>query len=415
MRIDKLTIINFRSIERFEFDSNSLMNVFIGNNGSGKSSVLRAIRILYSWFAARLRNPKGNGEVISYDDIRRGADYSFLSIEVTESGRKVAWQLYRPQSTFREQTKFKTDLSGMTEFVSSLAEGNAQHWPMMSFYEVSRSISNPPLRIRKRHKLEAMDLYDKDSIGAGTNFNAFFRWFREKEDIENQMRLDSDPAYRDSQLECIRKSILSVFSDFSGFRVNRHNKSFEITKKGEVFRFSQLSDGEKCYLGLVMDIARVLAITTNGAEDALESENVIVIDELDLHLHPWWQAGVMGRLKRVFPHCQFFITTHSPYILSELDTNTGNLFVLEDGNVSRTSDNPYGRPVDGILLQDFGQRTLRNPHVTKLLEEAWGCVREGATDGEKFESLLQELQDLIPGDIEIVRIDHARRRRHEND
>lgn len=412
MFIRKLNIVNYKSIGSFEYDSDRLMNIFVGDNGAGKSSILQAVKILFSWFSARMRNPKGNGEVVAYEDIRKGADYCFLSIEIVVSGRSVSWQLYRQRSTFRGQPIYKTNLADMTEFASSLVGGGLGHvpcWPMMSFYGVSRSISDPPLRIRKRHKLEALDLYDKASLESGANFNSFFCWFREKEDIENQTRLDGNDAFRDGQLECIRHAVESVFSGFSGFRVNRKNKSFEISKDGEVFRFSQLSDGEKCYLGLVMDMARALAVCSSDS-DPLRSENVVLIDELDLHLHPTWQVGVLERLRRTFPGCQFFISTHSPYILSEVNTETDNLFSISNGVVSCLESNPFGKTVGDILLHDFGQRTLRNPYVTKLIQSAWNIVKGKKVEGKTFDGIMDELRRIIPGDIELVKLEHSYRR-----
>ncbi len=415
MNIKTITIINFKSIGHFEYNSSDrLVNVFVGDNGAGKSSVLQALKILYSWFAARIRNPKGNGLAIGYEDIKNGEDYCFLKIIVTDGNKDIAWQLYRQRLTFRGKPLYKTSLAEMSEYVSSLVmygSGNPVHWPVMSFYGVSRSISNPPLRIRKRHKLEALDLYDRDAIEAGSNFNAFFYWFREKEDLENEMRLNGDEHYRDKQLECVRMAIERVFSSFSNFRVNRRHKSFEITKNREVFRFSQLSDGEKCYLGLVMDVARVLAITAKDADSPLESSNVVLIDEVDLHLHPKWQARVLDNLRQAFPRCQFFITTHSPYVLSDVDTEKDNLFKVNEGEIVKEEANTYGKTVSEILLYDFDQKSLRNEKVSALLSKAWETLRTSPFDKSKLGRYIRELRKYIPTDIELVKLDIEYRRK----
>lgn len=414
MLVKELTIINFKSIKHFESDfSGSLVNVFIGSNGAGKSTILQALQILYSWFAARIRNPKGNGLLINYSDISKDASYCFLKITVEANGKVFSWQLYRQKSNFREKPAFKTNLQEMTEQASALASdayGKEATWPLMSFYGVTRSISNPPLRIRKKHKLEAIDLYDKESLSSGANFNAFFYWFREKEDLENQIRANDDNTYRDSQLESVRRSINRVFSGFSGFRVNRRHKNFEISKDGQVFSFSELSDGEKCYLGLVMDVARRLAISNKAQNDALNGTNVILIDELDLHLHPQWQLNVLDKLRTAFPNCQFFITTHSPYILSGVDTRKDCLFKLSKGEAANVQQNPFGKKVDDLLLNDFDQPTLRNETITKLITEAWQCIKSRHVDKEKFADLMEKLRQAIPDDIELVRLDIAYKR-----
>jgi predicted ATP-binding protein involved in virulence len=77
-----------------------------------------------------------------------------------------------------------------------------------------------------------------------------------------------------------------------------------------------LSDGEKCLLAMVGDLARRLAIANPDYPDALQGEAIVLIDEIELHLHPSWQRNIIPALKRTFPKCQFIITTHSPQVLS---------------------------------------------------------------------------------------------------
>lgn len=433
MIIKRLYIKNFRSIEELSIDFSARVNVFVGVNGSGKSTVLDAIRILYSWLAARLRNKKGNGLVIDYRDIKKGSSYCLLRIEVEHEGRTVAWQIYRQNRTYRAKPAAKSDFLQLTKFADSIiqshpeenfgmvsepANGSDNTWPLMSFYSVIRSIVSPPVRVRKRHKMSALDLYDKDSLDSGANFNAFFYWYREKEDLENQYIRD-DRNYRDSQLECVRRSVASVFEHYSNFRVNRSPMGFVVDKGNEHFSISQLSDGEKCYLTLVMDIARTLAVCGENMQDPLQTQNVVLIDELDLHLHPQWQMSVLDKLRTAFPLCQFVITTHSPYILSSVNTASDSsantvsdkMFVLTNGVVEEKSINPYGRSVDQLLPEVFSMPTLRNPDVTKLIDDVWSHIQRGDTESQEFNASYKRLQTLIPDDIELVkmRMDLSRR------
>lgn len=89
----------------------------------------------------------------------------------------------------------------------------------------------------------------------------------------------------------------------------------------------QLSDGEKCTLALFGDIARRLAIANPSLDDPLQGDGVVLIDELELHMHTSWQRKVISMLKKTFPNIQFIITTHSPQILGvsyRITCNNGN-------------------------------------------------------------------------------------------
>ncbi len=89
-----------------------------------------------------------------------------------------------------------------------------------------------------------------------------------------------------------------------------------IDKHGETLNVSQLSQGEKSLMTLVGDIARRLAMMNPSLASPLEGDGIVLIDEVDLHLHPKWQRSLLERLTTTFPGCQFVVTTHSPLVVS---------------------------------------------------------------------------------------------------
>src|SRR5690606_19957875 len=103
-----------------------------------------------------------------------------------------------------------------------------------------------------------------------------------------------------------------------------------VDKGKTTLNINQLSDGERGVLALVMDIARRLYQANPGLNDPLkEGEAVILIDELDLHLHPKWQRSIVENLIRVFPNCQFIASTHSPQIIGEVEPKS--ITVIDNG------------------------------------------------------------------------------------
>jgi predicted ATP-binding protein involved in virulence len=128
-----------------------------------------------------------------------------------------------------------------------------------------------------------------------------------------------------------------------------------VEKQGQELIVNQLSDGEKCLLAMVGDLARRLAIANPSLENPLQGEGVVLIDEIELHLHPKWQREIIPALTRTFPNCQFIATTHSPQVISEVKPN--GIYILEatsEGVVARRPESSYGRDSNRILEDLMG-------------------------------------------------------------
>ena len=402
MKIKDIHIQNFRVIEALSIvDADPHMNLIVGINGAGKTSVLDALAMLLSWFIARMRSSNAKGLLPNNLDIRIGSkEPCFLSID-TENG--VSWGLGKKKAyTVRKrQTAYKTDLSEMSVLADEIDE-NAEHGgnvPVLMYYPVERTIASVPVNLHKA-ETNIWDVY-KDALAGNSNFRSFFEWYRRQEDIENEMIRD-DASYRDHSLNAVRKAISAFFPDFSEMRVRRRPYQAMIIKKGEqVIEFSQLSQGEKCYLSLVCDIARRLAIANPGMNDPLEGEGIILIDEVDLHLHPKWQMEIVNKLTSIFKNCQFFISTHSPIVLSDIRKH--QIITIDNGRKIDVAFEPYGKPVSSIMNNFFDMPYQRNMAVAKDIQKAFAAIRNG--DAERFNELFGKLMQIIgPADSDMVRL-----------
>ena len=123
MKIRHLTIENFRAIEHLNFDCSGNVNAFIGDNGAGKSTVLEAICLLYSWLNAKLTSPKGKGRLLRKEDICIGSKYCFLAIEVEHKGKIARWSLLRGDASDDAGEK-QTDLRQLESFASHIRKFN---------------------------------------------------------------------------------------------------------------------------------------------------------------------------------------------------------------------------------------------------------------------------------------------------
>ena len=387
MKIKKIVIENFRAIEHLDIDCSANVNAFIGDNGAGKSTVLEAITLLYSWLSARFTSSKGRGRHIRKDDIRIGSTYCYLSIEIEHKGMFARWSLLKGDSPNINEV---TDLKQLDSFVSHIREYNENEQYFFSVYSVNRNIPyiivNKTLYGKKEEKLSPA----RNSF-INTSWKPFFNWYYERENEENRMKARFNMQYHDESLDAIRDCLKEVFPNYKNLRVEDRPTRFVIEKDGKDINFERLSDGEKCYITLILDIARRLSMQ-NGSNPILDGEQVIMIDELDLHLHPSWQLQVISNLEHKFPHCQFFVTSHSSLVLSNLGVHD-QLVVLRDGVKLNFSDIPYGDNGDYILKRFFGLDVVRNPEVQAEIDNISSELSKEHPDIEKIEYKLHILKE----------------------
>ena len=137
---------------------------------------------------------------------------------------------------------------------------------------------------------------------------------------------------------------------FSDPRVERNPLHFMVTKNKRDLAIEQLSDGEKCLIGMVADLARRLAIANPKSDKPLCGDGVVLIDEIELHLHPAWQRDVVPRLRQVFPKCQFIVSTHSPQVLADVENRCARLLEVVDGALTvRAGAHTLGHDSNYIL------------------------------------------------------------------
>lgn len=392
MKISGIRIDYFRGIRHLELlDLDRHINLFVGINGAGKSSLLDAISNVMSWFVARMQSNTGRGKDIPVNDI---------SIH-TNNGCTVSIQLngwdwctlYRS----REMVKTgKSDLSVLNQMVKDfrMREDPNASVPVFVHYGVGRSVADIPLRIKKSERNGGTADAYTNALVSRASFRDFFAWFREQEDLENE-HIREDATYRDRGMEAIREAMKKVFPEFGDMRVRRSPRSIQIRKGNDVLRLEQLSDGEKCYIALVCDLTRRLTIANPGGGSPLTGEGIVLIDEIDLHLHPEWQRDVVSKLVSTFPNCQFFMTTHSPIVASDVE---GKVFAMTGGQAEERYT--YGKDSEQILASTFNVLNARNKQVQALIDDTYAVIHSGNEGLAK--EMLQALSEKIGADDPVI-------------
>ncbi len=221
--------------------------------------------------------------------------------------------------------------------------------------------------------------------------------------IRNEIQ-QKNSAYRSEgqELKTVKQAIEQFLPEYSSLRVKRIPRPHILINKGnETFNLNQLSDGEKNLITLVGDIARRLAIANPYAKSPLKGEGIIIIDEIDLHLHPSWQRIIVPQLLNVFPNCQFFISTHSPQVLNHIKPE--NIFLLNNKNnelsYSKAVES-YGKNTDRIL-EDLLGVDARPTELKKRLHEVFKLIQN--MELTKAKDLVEVLYNSIGEDPELVK------------
>ena len=420
MYIHKLKLERYRGAKYLPLKLHEKLNVFVGMNGAGKSSVLDATAILLSWLANRIKHAGVSGRPISESDIKNNESSANLDITVCENESYFGWNIAKVRKG-RSKKKVASVLIAASEFAkqlqSEITEHNGQvNLPLFAYYPVNRAVLDIPLRIREKHTFDLLSAYD-ESLTSGASFRTFFEWFREREDLENEARRDQQtllasdksPSFPDPQLEAVRCALSSFMPEFKNLTVRRNPLRMEVEKQGVRLTVNQLSDGEKCLMAMVGDLARRMAILNPIRKDPLQGEGIILIDEIDLHLHPKWQRMVIPKLVEVFPNCQFIISTHSPHVITHVRAES--LFLLEmtdDGLISHQPTESYGKTVERILEDLMGLETTRPHEIKEALSKVYKLIDRGdlqdARDSiAKLEKRIGDDSDLIKANVLIKR------------
>ncbi len=371
MHLKNITLRNFRCFGNITVDLHPQLTVFVAENGGGKTALLDGIAIGLSPILRLLSsaNQRLSGPGIEDTDFRleswegRGgedrwgsSDYAQVVVETTTGLR---WDNWRPSAQVKKPCEAigQIDLTAFaSEVLESVKTASAIPLPVFAYYGARRGWIVVPERLR----VSKVDYNHPTSALVGalkslSDFKEMLKWFDIAETTE--LRANKGVAPEDfieyPPLELVRATLVAILGEaYENPRFNAKHKFVVTDKRTECeLQVSQLSQGYQAMLALGMDFARRLGLANAHYIDDTDSifplrepqparaPAIMLVDEIDLHLHPSWQQRVLSDLMKAFPNTQFIVTTHSPQVLTTVKRENIRL-LKEDSDGAWTAPMP---------------------------------------------------------------------------
>jgi len=403
IKVKKVSLENFRGFENLKLAFQPDLTVLIGENGAGKTAILDCLAWFLTVFQKHIQDRELENLEKSFDlsNIKQGKFKINNRVELLLENATVVFDIYLNQKTGESNFFNNFNFNSVTSIIGLMHYYPTRtNLPLAVYYPANNAPVNT-IDFQNASDNFATDIFsayegalDKKSF----DFINFFNWYKWQENIERQIG-------KNRVLDAVREAIYNILSDdhnpFDKLSINwlnNPNGEMMICKGDTPLNINQLSSGEKTLLALVADLARRLAIANPHRENPLKGNGVVLIDEVDLHLHPRWQRAVVPQLQKTFPNCQLIVTTHSPLVLSNVSHK--KVIILEDFQPVKITPHTFGRDNNAILYDLMGVKQ-RPDEIQQQLDKVYELIDEGKK-GEARVLLDILSRDLGENDIAIV-------------
>ena len=414
MKLKSVEIENYRAIDKLRLPLHPSLTVLYGNNAHGKTSVLNAIAVALGRIPTLLPDVSG----IDFRKTDRRVFGRPLRVAVT-SIEGMEWERLVQAPRTRRRLSV-----GLVEALHAIVAADQERHepldlPIIAFYDTDRAVFDAPQRRRgftpDFSRYQALE----GALAARTNFREFFKWFyaMENEELRAQKQ-QRDFDFRLKELEAVRRAITAMVPDVSEPRIELRPLRFVVSlasgqSESAELALDQLSGGYRIMLALAADLARRMAQGNPHLGDPLTSEAIVLIDEVELHLHPSWQQRVLTDLARTFPKTQFIVSTHSPQVLTTLRPEQIVKLSRENGRIvaGRAPEPTYGAEAGDVLNVVMGVDERPPNEFAEALRRYMRLIGDDKGESAEATGLRKDLERWSPHDPALASADLEIRRR----
>lgn len=413
MKLHQVRVAGFRGFEQLELSFDNDVNVIAGVNGMGKSGILQALAVLFSRALPEFTPSNAKANSFTDEDIQYGKPAMDASAIFTVKDQRCHMAVQRVRGSAegdRHQlllenirtTPMRTGgldaAQTETQRVLQTLRGEPQQ-PLAIYFTTNRQLPGRPKVLPKPAPFEQQSAYPAALDGTGLTLREFMHWFRSQEVL-----IQNGDARRGRVLAALRRVVTTFIESFTDLRIEEEPLRFVVDKGGTPLALNQLSDGERGLLAILFDITRRLAIANPQLDDPIsQGQAIVLIDEVELHLHPSWQRQVLRRFARTFKNCQFIVTSHSPQVIGQVKPESLHVIYREQpGRVTaRQFSQSFGMDSNWVL-QEIMSTSPRDHEIELKLRSIYealdkddlAAAREKTVSLEEEIGLFPELQEI---------------------
>lgn len=439
MRINKITIKNFRGFAEEQFDFDARMNVVLGNNTTGKTTLLHAVQIALGAFLQELtlvsgcsRNTKDSDIVRKYSNMTKSfqkqtekpsfeidanitdGTFHFDSKEYHAQEKHIKWLRQGPKNSRRNAGDLIEAVAQMEQKRRNADKNQTTSvLPLMLSFGASRLENNYNGAQKTKARASREQKAYKCALDEKVDFKSAFDWLYrfDKEMAKGREFEGTDTAF----LNALREAIPAL----KQIEIDRKNNEFttqiQMAKDANPYwlSYDMMSDGFKAMINIVSEIA-YRCIELNGflGEEAVKkTPGIVMIDEVDLYLHPHWQQHILSDLQTAFPLLQFIVTTHSPFIVQSVESRS---VITLDG--TKGDNDPNKRSIEEIAINEMNLDTVRSAKYNDMVDKAaqyyeWvKAEKENTPEAIDFKKKLDDIEAEFSDDPAYVALLKAERR-----
>ncbi len=415
MKIDTIFIQNYRCFRELNLSLEEHMTLLVGKNGAGKSTILDAAAVAASTFLCGIEG--GVNRSIMKEDARYefyemngtvDAQHQF-PVMITAKGRcngdEIGWIRSLNSAGGKTTVKDARDLIEIAERMQSqVMAGNMDTvLPVLSYYGTGRLYAQK----KEKRNLQTLRKFNRqvgylDCMAAESNEKMMLNWFEKMTLKSLQIQQKTGKIEKIPQLKAVENAVCECFKRINecsraevSFDLDTHRIMLEFadeTGKSSRLSLNEMSDGYKNTLSMIGDLAYRMAVLNPqlGQEVLEKTPGIVLIDEVDLHLHPEWQQTILEDLQTVFPQVQFLVTSHAPAVIHSVKRE--NIRILDRGQIFIPVEQTYGRDANSIL-REVMQVGERPAEVRQLLAGFYQAIdRE---EIQKAEELLGQVENIV--------------------
>lgn len=397
MYVEHAHITNFRGIENIDLNFKPGVNIILGDNGTGKTTVLEALTVALGGYLQGIQNLKVGG--ILQDDFRESLiKMAGASNQIKYHAPKIEFDLNIEGKTYhgiRERRnragsgRTTTKCPDIQEYAQQIANEETSNMPLLSYMSISRvtmsrradygKVAKIQLNDRRNGYIGCMDsVIDKISI---------LEWVKKMsyEAVLNHKEMPELTFFQDVVAEIMAE--VNELDEKPQIRYSAEFENIAYWENGNMQPVSIMSSGYQSLLWMIMDFAFRLALLNPEICDSKKATGIILIDEIDMHLHPKWQWNVLNAFQKVFPNIQFIVATHSPIIIASCAK--ANLIEIKDYETVLYLESAFAYSVNKVL-----ELRQNSKGVLTELQEKIGCFDEYLNSGDlsKAREILNEME-----------------------